>query len=640
VPDTSLLNLDDFRGGVNDSDSPTKLQPTQIVGARNVDFRDGALGAKRRGTAGIDMTSAAFDAELIAVMRHTPTDSVGNDELWGIDANGNIDRRVGGTWQGGVTTVNDHVAVNAGNYLANGVSLHGKFFIAAEGDEDRLLVWDGSVLRWAGIQQPPVPTLGDQGTGTLTGTRYYRVRYTQQVSGVTVRRSEPTDVVNITPSGSGASVRVTKASGTEATTSVFMEGQTHWEVEASLDNILFYRIATVAIGTATYDDSTAFTTGYSSNTLSEPIGTYAVPTSAKFVTVDEDRVLMAGAYFTAADDATVWWTPVSADPGVGNDERVPITTLNFISFDGLDGGGTRGLVAGVNGAVYVFKTKRVYKMVRTGILESAYDPITESTARGSTPKGAVAGLDANGLPCVYFLDPSKGLCRIGTQGVQDLGQQIRDTWQRWNNQATVQPQIVHYPELDQVWYAVPLDEADAPDLTFVFETRFNAPMYHDGRFAQALCFTLFPDADDVLRPVMGTEEIEVTGGVLTVAHFCDTGTTDGGTEYQGYTQSRIYVIGDLWNKFGVMAGILLGRASSGATISITMTRNFSSTDSVTVTASLTPVGAEPRVIVPMDDASISELNALQFQIGDASASAQAWSLDQLVLRLRAEGVSG
>lgn len=656
----SVFTIADLRGGINNSDSPTEIADNQVVDARNVDFRAGMLGSKRRGTAGLDKTGSVFNSPVVALFRHTPTNVLSNDELWAIDENGNIDRRVGGTWAGSVARSNDHVTVSSRNYDANAISLHGKLFIAAKGEQDRLLVWDGSVLRWAGIQQPPDPTVANSAAGgSYSGTRYFRIRYTaQSSSGATLRRSEPTNSVSLVPSGTNSGAVITKPAGTEASTSVYCEGQTHWEVEASIDNVLFYRIATVVVGTATYTDTTSLVTGYAATgALSENIGEYVPPTSARHVTVDEDRVVLAGSNFTPGNDATVWWTPVAADDGVGNDERVPITTENFISFDGLDGGGVAALVSGVAGNVYVFKGSRIYKMVRTGIAESAYSPVAESFSRGSTSRGACVGTDQAGLTCAYFLDPSVGLCRIGRNGIEDLGRAIRNTWLGRNPNPAISSRIVYYPALEQVWFTLPINSPDViqasdqvevhtsnddqivtsqtvPGLLIEHEVRHSGLMFHDGLLGKALTLGL-QYRDTGLAPVIGTNLLSMAGGGTTYVHQGDIGTTDSDGDYRAYVRTKPYMIGNLWSKFGLMAAALIAQAAAGTTLLVRMIRNFG-VEQRDVTADLSPSGSETSVVKPIDNASMSELNTVQIEYGDSAAGTQVWSLDRLVLRVRAE----
>jgi hypothetical protein len=627
--------ITDLRGGVNDSDSPLLLKANEMTEARNIDFRAGALGSKRNGSLGIDMTGAIFDSPIIALFRHTPTNELGNDELWGLDENGHLDRRVGGTWRGGVPRANNSVTVAAGNYDANAASLHGKLFIAAKGAENRLLVWDGTVLRWAGFNLPLTPNVvNTAAAGAYKGTRYFRIRYSHQVNTATIRRSEPSQVVSFVPSEVNDGAIITKPVGTEAPTSIYSEGQTHWEVEASLDNILFYRIAIVPIGTPTHTDTTAYATGYSWGALSETSGEYLPLGAARHVTVDEDRVLIAGSYFFAGRDATVWWTPVEADDGVGNDERIPQATLQYITFDGLSGGGITALVAGVNGAVYPFKRSRIYKMVRTGIVSSAYDPVTESWSRGATMRGAVSALDENGLPCVYFLDEAKGLCRIGQRGVEDLAGNVETTWKRRNKNAIVPPRLLHYPELDQVWYSVPLDTATRPSLLFVYETQYGASLYHDGLPATAQAFVLFQRPSLSMRPVFGTDNTSLETGGVSRVHYGDVGVSDNGVPYKAFAITKPFALGQVFQKFGVMSAVVVA-AAHVATVLVRLIRNMG-VETLDRTISTAAEGNEGYVVRPLDSLSISDTNLLQFHLGDPVPSIQTWSLDQLAFRPRKE----
>jgi len=611
--------ISDLRGGVNDSDSRMLLGATQMRDARNIDFRAGACGSKRRGSQAIATGGSIFDSPIIALFTHTPSNDDADDELWGIDENGHVDRRVAGVWQGGVARENDYVVVSASNYEANAVSLHGKLFIATRGSQDRLLVWDGTKLRWAGIAAPPPPTGGSTApAGAYASTRYFRIRYVQQASGAVIRRSEPSTVLTFAPPGNKDGVTLTKPAGTEATTSVRMEGQTHWEVEASLDNTLFYRIATVAIGTTTYTDTTSAATGYAANPLSENSGEYLPPGSARHVAIDEDRLMVAGSYFTPGEDSTVWWTPVQADDGVGNDERLPQETKQFIRFDGLSGGRVTAIVGGVNGNVYVFKKKRIYKMVRTGILASAYAPVTETWSRGAMMRGAVAGLDEKGLPCVYFVDQNKGLCRFGQRGAEDLGGNVEKTWKRRNKSATIGPRLLHYPDLDQVWVSLPLDDNDTPSQLLVYETQYSAALFHDGVPATAVSFTLFANSAGTYKPVFGAGNLLFMG---------DTGTTDNGAFYSAYGITRPYLLGGLFQMFGLKAGAVLA-TSTGASLLVEAIRDFGK-ESKSRLASTAPEGTEEYVLVDLPELAMSGLRTLEVKFGDNELSAQEWSLEHM-----------
>jgi hypothetical protein len=300
----------------------------------------------------------------------------------------------------------------------------------------------------------------------------------------------------------------------------------------------------------------------------------------------------------------------------------------------LSGGGIQALVAGVNGAVYVLKRSRIYTMVRTGILASAYDPVTESWSRGATMRGAVAGLDEHGLPCVYFLDDAKGLVRIGQRGVEDLGGNVEFMWKRRNKLATVPPRLIHYPELDQVWYSVPIDTATRPSLLFVYETQYGASLYHDGLPATAQAFTLFQRPSLTMRPVFGTNSSPLEFGGTSRVHYGDVGETDNGVPYLAYLTTRPFAIGQVFGKFGVMSAIVIATASV-ATILVRLIRNMG-VEILDRTISTAADGDEGYVVRPLDSLSLSGLNMLQFHLGDEVASKQAWSLEQLAFRPRRE----
>jgi hypothetical protein len=129
------------------------------------------------------------------------------------------------------------------------------------------------------------------------------------------------------------------------------------------------------------------------------------------------------------------------------------------------------------------------------------------------------------------------------------------------------------------------------------------------------------------------------GGNNTYIHDADTGTTDSNGNYRAYVISKPYLIGDLWQKFGLMAGALIAKAAV-STLLLRLRRNFS-IETRDVTVSLAPTTTETSVIKPVDNATMSELNAIQIEYGDSAASAQTWDLDRFVFRIRdEEGTAG
>jgi len=583
---------------------------------------------------------------ILALIRHTPTNNITEDELWMVDNFGRIDRRVGGTWQGGVPGVNGYIGVfDATDLDINGASLHGKFFLAAHNSIGALMVWDGTALRHAGFPNtPPVPTVADTAVaGSYTGTRYFRVRFVEQASGVTIRRSEPSTAVTFTPAGAFNGAIITKPSGTEEFYSQYMNGQTHWEVEASLDNLLFYRIATVAVATTTYTDTTVFGTGYSSNTLSDSIGEYTSPPSARHVAVDDDRLMMAGNRTTASLDSRVMWTPVANSTGVGNDERIPLSTGNTIDLDNLDGGRLTMLVAGESGNVYAFKQERTYKLTRTGVLTAAYAPQTESRTRGALNRAACSGQDEAGSPSVYFADPSVGLCRANKRGIEMLGEDVLDMWEDAHKGSTSLrgPKVAYWPFKRQVFLIFGADGSTVPDKILVFNARFGTEgtkgwsLYESDLFDTGLYsgMIMFPDNGLPLLPIISSLN-------PSLLKFTTTAVNDAGTRYRAYWRSRAFLANGMFGKFGTMAGILFARAAAATTIGIGLIRNLGVARR-DVTISIAPAGSETHVFKPVDNAFMSECFALQFELGDPTSYTgaqldQTWSLNAYVAKIRQE----
>jgi hypothetical protein len=588
----------------------------------------------------------------VFLMRHTKTNNPSEDELWLVDNFGRIDRRVSGTWQFGVPTVSQYPGVfDLSGFDVNGVSLHGKFFLAGSSGLNGLMVWDGTQLRYAGFPHPPAaPVVTDSASGgSYDTTRYFRVRYVEQQSGITVRRSEPSPSTAFVPSGSNDGAVITKPSGTEAFTSIYMNGQTHWEIEASLDDILFYRVATAAIGTASYTDTTAAAIGYSDNTLSDTIGDNTAPESVRHVAVDDDRLVLAGHRSTPALDSRLQWTPVEAAPGVGNDERIPTATSNFLGLDTLDGGGITALVAGESGNLYVFKLERTYTLARTGVLESAYRSQTESRSLGATKRGAVSGQDRAGTPCVYFTDFNHGLCRIGSAGIEQLGEDVKSTWEQVSaampNPTSYQPRLLYWPLKRQVWISVSSGDQVAGRFFLVFNAKFSSAeqqsyaVYTSATTAGGILEgVLFPDGGMPLLPHWAMVTPQVAKFTLTAVNDCGTS-----GRYRAYWVSKAYALGGWLRKFGIQAGVLVAQAAS-STIGVGLIRNFG-VERKDNTVSIAAVGSETHTICPLDNAFISECGAVQIELGDPSTHSgsqldQTWVMDGYAARTRWEEETG
>lgn len=647
------FNITNLRGGMNDWDPPTApilQQLDQCVEAENVEFNRSTCGERRKGAASVTITGSGLEdrTHLTFLHRYLPSIDETAAELWAFSVTAGVGSRLSRkttTWNT-VTPVDAIGIAGVEGFRLNAQTLHGKLFIAHKSAVDRLHVWDGTSLRRVGQPAPSAAPTGanDGGVGTFSGTRYYRVRYTVQSGGTTLRRSEPSAVLTFAPNGNDTGVVVTKpAAGSE--------NETHWELEASVDNSFFYRIATTVVGTTTVTDTVVYTTGYAlTGVLAEDSGDYTVPISVKFLSADNDRLIMGGSWDQPALASRVSWTPVLGDPGSGNDERVPIDTDNFIDLDTYEGGALTALSDVVNGYIFAFKLKHTYKLVRTGQRSNAYQAFAISKERGALYGSLVEGVDQTGNPCLYFLDPQVGPCRLGTSGLQTCSLDIQTTWKRVNvNATTVICTGVFYPDSRQVHWWVSVDGGNTPTLKLVLQT--NESREGDdglrrgwstgtGPSATAISAALFAsNINDnaarnlTLRPFIGL------GGAAGSILQLDTGITDAGTVYYGHIKTRPYTITGILNRFGIMAGAVLTKAAAGINLYIRAIRDFG-IETKTVTAMLDPVATETHVIKSLDNLSFSELRTVQLEFGDDPDEGVIpigdWEIEQIALKPRTE----
>lgn len=644
--------INDMTGGINEYDTPGSIPNDQCMEAENVEFFRSTIGERRLGSSSVTLgASLNTKTHMGYLYRHLPTADQTIAELWAFSvtagATPGILARKTTSWSA-VTQFDTIGVAGVEGFSLSMATLHGKLFIAHKSAVDRLHVVDGtggSTTRRAGIATPgAAPTAADTGAGTFNGVRYYRVRFTVQSAGTTVRRSEPSAVLTFTPGGAGSAARVTKP----ATVS---ESETHWELEASLNNADFYRIATTVVGTTTFDDSVAYGIGYAiSGTLSETAGDYTSPISVKFLAVDEDRLIMAGSWEQAALGSRVSWSVVGNAEGAGNDERVPTDSNNFLDLDAYEGGEITGLSGPVNGYLYVFKYGHVYRLLRTKVRTRAYDAFPLSKSVGAIPGSVTEGSDETGRPCIYFLDPRTGPWRISQQGLQYCGHDIMETWDTVNLDATtVVARTLFYPQKRQMKWWVSIDSGNTPTLQLNLQTNNQRTditgvrrgwSTATGTPAEGLCACLFADNIEdnaarslVLKPFIGR------GSSAASISMLDTGVVDGVAVYRGHILTKPYLLTSILDRFGIMTGAVLATAANGISVFLKCIKDFGSDEKV-VKTQLDAEGQEDFVIKPLDDMGFSDLRALQIEYGDDTTDLTlpngTWELHQIAFRPREE----
>lgn len=663
------LVLTDLRGGLNLGESPHALRDDELQVCLNIDLDRGTLGGKRRGTDPVGNGYAGDIRQATFLFRHTPDNDERLTELWlgGLNASGagDLDYRDTNGWATytNVTFGLDTLIAESGAYALEAQSLHGKMFLAYPAESggepvDRLHVreTEGGVttFRRAGIRQPATPSAADTaGAGAYTGTRYVRQRYTVQSAGITLRRSEPSDTLTFAPSGTKNGMTVTRSA-------LLGEGETHWELELSLDNINFYVVATQAIATSTYTDTVADTIGYrvaTGENVSPDIGDYELIWSPKYLAADDDRLLFGGAWVNADYKSRVGWTPVRLADGNGNDERIETDTDPYVDLDGFEGGELTDLAGPVNGYVTAFKASHIYRLSRTGVRSKSYEPICLTKKVGALPRSVVEGVDEYGRPCLYFADPEKGPHRLGASGVEHVSEGIRDLWTRINLDATLPCHAVWYPDERQVWWWIALDGAMFPNTKVVLHVRHmrrdidgtrRGWSEHDGTSATALAATVYADnIEDVPSAVQSLHlkpYLTLASGVASgeaMIQQADIGETDDGDLYQGTFKTKAWLNRELLGVAGVMRGTLLAETASGSSVTVSLIRDFG-IETKSVAVSLTPRTSEvglSRVVRRIDELNLSEMFVLEIEVGDTAASASTWALDALALERRAEEAS-
>lgn len=663
------FNLFSLRGGLNNTDPEPALDPDACTVAENVEFLNATLAERRAGCVAISLpasiTGNALIDTVVAGYRHLPTGVQTDTQLWllaqGLSSPANwvLTYRDQSTWNTVLFSLDTPDFTVPNGHRVSFQTLHSKLFFACKTNQDILHVWDGTSLRRTGFGTPAAPTAVDTGAaGSFAGNRYYRVRFITMSGSTVLRRSEPGPVLTFAPSG-------TKTGAVVTVPALLGEGETHWEIEASTDNSNFYRLSQIAVATTTYTDTVALGTGYvSSGTLSESLTAYTRIPSVKFVVSDSDRLVMGGSWMNSAYASRIWWTPVYADTGAGNDERVDLTANPFLDLDNSAGGDLTALSRSINGYIFAFKWNHIYKIVRKGQRTQAYEAFPLTKNKGALPGSVIEAFDESGNPSLYFLDPVIGPHRIGANGIESVGHDIYGgTWSTVNQNATVVCHGVYFHSRKQVHWWLATNGSSYPNMKIVVQTnelrhgengasRGWSIVPVGNRIAAAHCSVMFSsNIDEVgtsrnqdLVPFIGMTQWTVNGSpIKNIVQRCNTGTTDaftaGDTQaaYIAKIRSKAFLLSGLLQKDGIRAGTLLASAATNPAdqVYVSLIRDFG-VETLQRTTTLGATGSETLVIKPIDDLKMSELRAVQIEIGDTTTPSANWKIHGISLKVRNE----
>lgn len=632
-----------------DGGSPVfAIPPNRCIEAKNVDWFRSSLARRRGGSAFIDITGGtAFSNGVRSLFRNVPGDDQAAAEMWAFDGSGLVKRLTGGTAWANVT-LDDAVSVTTRE--VNAIGLNKKFYLAYATGINRLHVWDpvDAKVRRVGVAcgtNPPTSAVA--GAGAVTDTRTYKVQFLVQIGGVTVRQS------NLTPASTPALALAAQNATVTRPTTPATEGITHWRCfAAGMDGSYRLIVDNIAIATTTATDSTAVLSG------SPPpdAGAYTPPPSAKYVVVDDTRVIMAGANETATGDAMlptpfrIWWTSRLGSSDIGDDERISNTSL-IKSYDDIEEAVT-ALSPPIQGSYYAFSYDGQWKFTGTGNVSAAYTKLKVTGGAGCIAhKTIVMAEDEDGDPALYWLS-KRGPVRVGKSGQQYLDQDIADIWDTVNLDAAIPSHAVYHADLRQIWFWIATGSNDYPNIKLVFDTRLgrlqsgpdsgtsvrNGWSQADGSQGSAYCSCMFSQTlaasmSRKLKPYSGV-------GDVTAIFVCDTtDKNDGGNGFVSYVESRPFAPWGLGNKGGILGDSVLVSSVAVASdiiaiVVIVDEGAWSTSTSISITAT-SDAGLEVRVF-PKVSPHVAQASSMRFKLFDGSNNSQ-WNLSAFIVPVEYEG---
>lgn len=502
------------RGGRNGVDAPLDLQPNQCQEAVNVDWFDTPFGRKRPGASLVSVEGdTAFTSPLAFLGSYAPAGEDFENQLWAIDSVGLVKRFFSGAWED--VALDD--PITSSFFQISAVTFNGKYFIAYESGVNRLHVYDPALdrVRRVGLAAPAVPTIANQGVGAYAAVlRYYRTRVIGVSSGVLVARSEPSPQASFTPSGAGLAARITQGAPPS-------EHESHWEIEVSLDGLVWFVLRgfaygnQIAIGTTFYDD-TMVTTAYLDLDTAPDTGEYSLIPAVKMLATDTNRLIMAGRFYDGLPTSWVYRTPILGSTDEGDDERLQLTDTvkGYDILNENDNDLITALSPSVDYAIYAFKTFQTWKGTPTGDFRKPYQWRQISTVIGcGRHPTVIPAEDGEGHPIVAFLSMS-GPYRVGYGGLMRIGRDIDDYWWGLNGKTGMSldggltAHGVYHSEIHQIWWWVAQigssDESlgiGVPNIKIVCDVRQNVMTdqygkrggwsVHDGLSARATCSTMY-----------------------------------------------------------------------------------------------------------------------------------------------------
>jgi hypothetical protein len=621
--------------GFNQRDTPQSLPDDIGTVCSNVELLDGSLGRRRPTLAAVSLTSGP--SEQIRHLHVHVTSTA--EELWAFSGTtvAAVHRYVSGTWSTVTGTWDTPTSASTFNPFA--ASFNNKLYLAFDNAENRLHVWDGTTVRRVGILKSDAPTVANTGAGAYAATaRYYRVAWRLKSGSTVLATSELSDAVSFTPSGAGTAARVTKPTTPDSAT--------HWVVYGLLGSVgdtydLYEELTEIAVGTTTYDDSTN-PSSYDGDAPMK-LGINVPPPSCRYLLATDNRILMAGVFETSADTGEtdplndrVYFTRVLGTSDQGDDESIPNTSeqKNWVDVGRNDGDDIVGLAGPVDGIVYVFKRRSIWRLVPTSVDTAPYRAERVTPALGArtvlvthtghfNQRNIVTAEDDFGQPVIYFTT-LVGAYRISpAYGVEYVGWDITDP------DTGLGPSLqagCYVSSRRQVWW-LDVDSAKA----WVFTPRLAKRTEQGWRGGWATytfthlsleAVTAMVDSSVVsgslVVPILGGRV--VTTNAAAIYQMSTTSTSDGGTAFTATITSKPFLFGGGWQNVSAAPPVVEATAESSATPTIAYIVDHARETRSGTTSALTADGSETRKAVAAEAVEAADAQAIAIQV--------TWDSDQ------------
>lgn len=624
--------------GRNDYDAPAELPEGMACEMLNVVPVRGTVAQKRRGSAGQTISGTLSGYNAMARFVPGQDDSAAEFHFVTRDATPKIMRVAAGTTATALTLKD---AISSLPQNATWAVLNGKLYWAYDSPVNRLHCYDpiDGTVRRVGMGTSGAATVADHGSGSYAATaRFYRIRMMVVRSGRIQRQSNAGASVTFTPSGSGASARVTIPASLPG------EGETHWQVEGSIDDTVYYILSgPIVVGTTTYDDTTA-PSAYADNTAAPAPGAFTPWPSVKYLVSTGDRLIGFGVYESTAGegfppkDGQVYYSPVLDTTDTDDDERVSnsITFKGRIGIARNAGSEDRAIAGPMDGQIFVFQSRGTYMLVPTRNAEQPYDRITLQESIGAVSHHSTfVAEDEAGRATVNWLDPEKGPYRYGSGGLQWCGYDNQTLWSTVNLSATNK---VAHGQWDlnnrRALFWIATGAANDPDTVLAFQVREGTPTQAEGvrygwakwtgALCAARCSVMFAESfgstmSRRLKPYAG-----LSASLLRAEDSA--ATDDNGTAFQAYALSRAWKLDPIHVNKRLGKAYVQVKTQAGVTIYETLIRNYG-VQSLQTQTLITAVGSETRALRRFDVAELADAFTFQTQLGDVAAVANTWTLD-------------